>query len=187
MVDSSHSRDRRGDILEAAIQEFSQAGWAAARMERIAARARVNKQLLFHYFGSKDGLFAAALESVLERAALEPLHPESPAETIRALLARLQGVVQEGPGLAAIIATATTDRSIPEAARQRVERYRDQLRQRLRAAVEDGQRRGYFRDDIIPDEIATFGLAAAFGAGLLGLTTPMANVGRLVTDVSAWR
>jgi TetR/AcrR family transcriptional regulator len=52
-------------ILVAARQEFARKGLAGARVDVIARRARANKQLLYHYFGGKDGLYLAVLESGL--------------------------------------------------------------------------------------------------------------------------
>lgn len=60
-------RDReatRARILKAAVAEFARHGFAGARGERIAQRARSSERMLYYYFGSKDGLFRAALESV---------------------------------------------------------------------------------------------------------------------------
>src|SRR6202453_2670770 len=62
----------RKNILRAAIGEFSQHGLAGARTDAIAESAKVNKALLYYYFKSKSGLYAAALEeasaAVVERA-----------------------------------------------------------------------------------------------------------------------
>jgi TetR/AcrR family transcriptional regulator len=73
-VSSSNRRaDRtRKTILRAAIREFSVHGLAGARTDAIAESAKVNKALLYYYFKSKSGLYAAALEevsaAVVERA-----------------------------------------------------------------------------------------------------------------------
>src|SRR5256884_6837791 len=48
-------------IVAAAREEFSRRGFDGARMDQIARRAAVNKQLLFYYFHSKRGLFTAVL------------------------------------------------------------------------------------------------------------------------------
>jgi len=47
--------------MNAARAEFARWGFAGARVDRIAAAAGVNKQLLFYYHGSKRGLFNAVL------------------------------------------------------------------------------------------------------------------------------
>ena len=53
-------------LLTAARREFAQNGLAGARVDEIAARAGVNKQLVYHYFGDKDALYLAVLELVYE-------------------------------------------------------------------------------------------------------------------------
>lgn len=54
----------RPALLAAARAAFSERGLEGARVDDIAHRAGVNKQLVYHYFGSKDGLYTAVLESV---------------------------------------------------------------------------------------------------------------------------
>jgi TetR/AcrR family transcriptional regulator len=57
-------------ILAAALHEFSAKGISGARVDAIAARARVNKRMLYYYFGSKEGLFREILRRRLhERSA----------------------------------------------------------------------------------------------------------------------
>jgi len=56
--DSSATRAR---LLDAAYSEFAARGFAGARVEKIAAAAGANKQAIYLYFGSKEGLFDAAL------------------------------------------------------------------------------------------------------------------------------
>lgn len=48
-------------ILEAALNEFARHGFAGARVDVIARSARVNKRMLYHYFGDKEELFRAVL------------------------------------------------------------------------------------------------------------------------------
>ncbi|MGH7779183.1 MAG: TetR/AcrR family transcriptional regulator [Candidatus Binataceae bacterium] len=52
--DPERSRER---ILAAALTEFSQHGFAGARVDRIARRARINKRMLYCYFGDKNALY----------------------------------------------------------------------------------------------------------------------------------
>ncbi len=49
-------------LLQAATKEFAAKGFAGARVDAIADRAKINKRMLYHYFGSKEGLFLAVLE-----------------------------------------------------------------------------------------------------------------------------
>jgi AcrR family transcriptional regulator len=54
------SRER---ILAAAADEFSERGFAGARVEAIARRAGLNKQLISHHFGGKQALYEAVLKA----------------------------------------------------------------------------------------------------------------------------
>ncbi|MBM2614326.1 TetR family transcriptional regulator [Actinoplanes sp. LDG1-06] len=60
--DSAATRAR---LIDAAFDEFVERGLAGARVDRIAAAARANKQAIYAYFGSKDGLFDAVLAARL--------------------------------------------------------------------------------------------------------------------------
>lgn len=55
----------RERILRAAVKEFAAKGFSGGRLETICAAARVNIRMIYHYFGSKDGLYIAVLEETL--------------------------------------------------------------------------------------------------------------------------
>jgi AcrR family transcriptional regulator len=52
-------------IISAAIEVFAEKGKHGARMEEIAAKANVNKAMLYYYFSSKDNLFYEVLKSII--------------------------------------------------------------------------------------------------------------------------
>lgn len=54
-------------ILAAAEVEFSEKGLYGARVDEIAASAKVNKGLLYQYFGNKEDLYKIVLETVYSR------------------------------------------------------------------------------------------------------------------------
>jgi TetR/AcrR family transcriptional regulator len=56
--DAASSRDR---LLAAAAEEFAARGFDGAKVDRIAARARVNKALLYYYFRNKAALYREVL------------------------------------------------------------------------------------------------------------------------------
>ena len=60
----SSSRDR---ILDGAAEEFAAAGFAGARIDRIARRTRLNVRMIYYHFGSKKGVYRAVLEHIYER------------------------------------------------------------------------------------------------------------------------
>ena len=55
-------------LLETAAREFARAGYAGARIDAIAERARTNKRMIYAYFGDKDGLYRAVLDAHLAAA-----------------------------------------------------------------------------------------------------------------------
>lgn len=64
-------------IFEAAVTEFARHGIAGARIDRIAAEAKANKQLIYAYFGNKAELFAIVLErKMLDLAESVPVDPD---------------------------------------------------------------------------------------------------------------
>ena len=54
---------RPGELAAAAIEMFIEKGFAATRLEDIAARAGVSKGTVYLYFDSKEALFKAAVEA----------------------------------------------------------------------------------------------------------------------------
>lgn len=50
-------------ILDAAKKEFAKKGLGGARVDAIAEKARANKRMIYHYFGSKDQLFQKVIET----------------------------------------------------------------------------------------------------------------------------
>lgn len=72
------TRDR---LLGVAEREFASHGFAGARVARICRRARVNQRMLYHYFGSKRGLYKAVYLKLTSRV-VDQLQAElSPVET----------------------------------------------------------------------------------------------------------
>jgi AcrR family transcriptional regulator len=59
--DAAATRQR---LLAAARDEFAARGIAGSRVDRIADAARSNKAQIYHYFGSKDGLFDAVFDDM---------------------------------------------------------------------------------------------------------------------------
>jgi AcrR family transcriptional regulator len=55
------------DLLEVAVSEFAQHGLAGARVDAIAARTSTSKRMLYYHFGSKEGLYEAALTQAYAR------------------------------------------------------------------------------------------------------------------------
>jgi len=59
------ARDSRAALFRAAAVEFSERGYDAAGTDRIAARARVNKAMLYYHFGSKRDLYLEVVRDMI--------------------------------------------------------------------------------------------------------------------------
>jgi TetR/AcrR family transcriptional regulator len=86
-------------ILTAAAAEFAARGYAGARVDRIARRARVNKAMLYYHFGSKEGLYRALIRGVFTQLAAR-LHAAAdataaPADQLDAVIAELAVFIRE--------------------------------------------------------------------------------------------
>jgi AcrR family transcriptional regulator len=138
------SAGRRERILVAAETEFAARGVDGARIDRIAAAAGVNKQLLFHYFRSKAGLYQAAA------AAASARHDPGSAggATLAERLRNLADLV--------LVAAQTSARLLtPD--------WRSRAGAQARKVFTDGQRQGYVRDDIDPAQLSELLVSACLG------------------------
>jgi AcrR family transcriptional regulator len=144
------TRDRpetAGRILAAAEEAFAAHGLAGARTERIAARAGVNKGLLYYYFGSKRDLYRAVLRQLLEefRETISPADsPRRPArERLVAFVNSYFDFLASHPNFPRLV-----QREVMESKGELDWILNDYYRPVLRGVVgliEDGIRRGDFR------------------------------------------
>lgn len=91
----------RERVLEAARDLFAENGFEATSIAEIGRRARISKSVLYHYFSSKQELYAAILatesQRLLERVqSTVPADPNAP--RLRAGLEALLGFLSEHPG-----------------------------------------------------------------------------------------
>ena len=78
------------NILEVATEEFARNGLSGSRIDEIAARTKTSKRMIYYYFGDKEGLYLAVLESVYQKirkieTALD-LDDLAPADALRKLV-----------------------------------------------------------------------------------------------------
>ena len=122
-------RDERGvlaaRIVTAAREEFAEHGWAGTTLRAVARAADVDPALVYHYFGSKEGLLDAAtnppqkwLESVA-KVWTTPID-QLGAALITLLLASWADD-EIGPTLRAVLQTAAHEPSTREKLRRIVE------------------------------------------------------------------
>ncbi len=80
----------KADLINSARREFAKKGFALAGIEAIAEPTGLNKKMIYHYFGSKEGLYIAVLEQAyLGIRKMEQnlkLHELAPLDAIRKLV-----------------------------------------------------------------------------------------------------
>jgi AcrR family transcriptional regulator len=100
-MDQASPTSPRDDILDAASAEFAERGFAGARVDEIAARAGVNKAMLYYRIGDKQTLYTAVLMRNFDRvaAALEGALDTrgSTRERLEAVISAITGMVQRYP------------------------------------------------------------------------------------------
>jgi AcrR family transcriptional regulator len=62
-----NSQKSKEDIMNAAEIEFADKGIYGTRVDEIAARAKINKRMIYEYFGNKEQLYRSVLVSVYGR------------------------------------------------------------------------------------------------------------------------
>ncbi len=114
--------DRPGEIVAAALEVFAERGFAAARLDDIAARAGVSKGALYLYFATKEDLFRAVVaEAVAPNLAgvqaAAAAYDGGFADLVRALVPNLARVAAVGPLGGVVKMVIGESRNFPELAK----------------------------------------------------------------------
>ncbi len=96
--------DTREAVLVAARTAFAERGYDGASIRAIAAAAGVDPALVHHYFGTKDGLFLAAVQAPVDPDEYLPAVLATPPDERGTALARMVLRVWDGPGRPAVLA-----------------------------------------------------------------------------------
>jgi TetR/AcrR family transcriptional regulator of autoinduction and epiphytic fitness len=136
---------KRREILDGAVRVFTECGFDAASMDKIAETADVSKRTIYNHFPSKEVLFQAIVEDfLLQRDGIKPVQYAS-AKTLRAQLgefARAELFLIDEPtrrGLSRLLTSVfLMDMDLGKTTRSRFEPHRAFVLW-LKAAEEDGK------------------------------------------------
>jgi AcrR family transcriptional regulator len=129
--------DTRRRIFAAASAEFAAYGLAGARIERIAAAARANKQAIYLYFGGKDKLFGAVVKAKVDEVChSDTLDPRAVGESV----GQLFDWYREHPELLRLLLWEALEagQDPVQGERERREAYRENVRDLVEAGVGGG-------------------------------------------------
>lgn len=154
MTGEAGARDRRRDILVAATHEFAARGYVGARVDDIVARAEVSKNLAYHYFGSKEGLFIAVVENVYARLMLYLSDPAirhmEPVAAMEHIVRSVHRTFLAHPEVIPLLNSENLHRASRIARSEAVRTMRNPLLESLVDVLERGAAVGLFRQDTDP-------------------------------------
>ena len=144
-------------ILEAAIEEFAEHGYAGARIERVSAAAGTVDRMLYYYYGNKERLYQAVLAKIYEDmigAQREFVTPEDPVEGMRQLVQHSWDHYLSHPNLVRLLMNENLLRGKHiRQSPQVVERTALPLVETVATLLASGQERGVFRRDLSSEHV----------------------------------
>jgi TetR/AcrR family transcriptional regulator len=141
----------RDGLVRAAVAEFAKSGFAGARVDEIANAAGVNKQLVYHYWGSKQGLYLASLESVYaeirEKERRLSLGELAPHEAMAQLVGFSFDYLAEHPEFIALLTDENRNQGRHILASGELQQMHMPFVEMLEATLRRGVKAGVFRND----------------------------------------
>lgn len=147
----------RAAILNAAIAEFTSKGLSGARIDRIAKRARVNKRMIYYYFGDKERLYIAVLEKIYTAIRTAEiglnLTDRDPADGMRELINFTWRYFIDHPEFLSLLATENFNRARYLKNSRRIRELHSPLIGIISDLLKRGAERKIFRPDVDPVEL----------------------------------
>jgi AcrR family transcriptional regulator len=179
-------------ILAAAVHEFSLKGYEGARVDAIARRAGINKRMLYHYFGGKDGLYLAVLEgryaAIRSAETLLDLTRRDPVEGMRDLIHFTWNYFLEHPEFLSILATENQHKARFLKLSERIVQLNSPLIEAIRQVLAHGAEQRIFKPDV--DPVQLYISIASLGAFYLSNRWTLSTIFRrdLASDaeIAAW-
>jgi AcrR family transcriptional regulator len=147
----------RRNIIEVATREFAEKGFGGARVDRIAARTKCSKRMLYYYFGGKEGLYIAVLEEAYRsirsiEASLDLAH-RAPEEALRALVGFTFDYQNAHPGFIRLVMNENILHGAYVARSKDIRRLNRGVIDAVAELIGRGQREGVFRADLDPVDL----------------------------------
>jgi AcrR family transcriptional regulator len=147
----------RQAILDAARAAFSELGLGGTRIDDVAARAGVDKKLIYYYFKNKDQLFLAALEDVYAgiRSAESKLNLTElpPLDAITRLIEFTWQYYLDHPEFIALINSENLHKARHLEQSERIRELNSPLIAMLGLVLERGREEGVFRGGVDPQQL----------------------------------
>lgn len=155
----------RARILNAGVRLFSERGYDGVTVSMLSRATRLNRRMLYHYFGSKDGLYRSVVEHAYERLAsvdVELAHLLLPAEQLVEQMVRAYyGFLSEHPEIVRLL-TWENLREGKTAKTLDIEAEKTPIIEALQLALERGKKEGRFRKDVDERQLLISCMALSF-------------------------
>ena len=147
----------RRRILQAAKQEFARFGLGGARVDRIAAKAKSNKRMLYHYFGNKEALFTRTLEDAYgdfrqAEAALN-IEADEPVTALRRLMEFTWDYYLANPEFITLVNSENLHKARHLKSSSAMDELNKPFVERMRSLLKRGADAGVFRRGLDPVQI----------------------------------
>lgn len=160
--------EQRKKILDAATKVFAHRGLAATKMTDIAAAAEVSYGLVYHYFTSKEEIFAQRVEFAMQgtlnliRQALK--QPGTPWDRIHWLVSGMLIGMRENPEVSMVVLQALTNDTVPQEVQEMARKQTQVIHDTLIQLIEEGQAAG----QVVSEDAES--LTTIFSACIQGLS-----------------
>jgi TetR/AcrR family transcriptional regulator, fatty acid metabolism regulator protein len=185
-------QDSRDEILNAAIPLFARRGFHETSMSEVAREANVSKALIFWHFKTKEELFLAVLNRLLEPYFID-FAEEVGALDERAQLRKLVQsyllfVRENAPSVRFFLGQLLHGEKVPEELATQVMKLYDGYRELMVDIVRRAQEKNLCSRDIAPEAAANFTVSALNGSllGFLFTGSTSEDLSRAVTMLEEW-
>jgi TetR/AcrR family transcriptional regulator len=145
-------------ILKHAMVEFATKGYDGARVDSIARRFGLSKNMLYHYFGSKEGLFVAVLEDAYEnfRSSQQDIDIRSsddPVDAMKRLIAHTFSAFTENQKFIALLSSENLHNGRHIRRSRVIRSLYNPLISTIREVLQKGAAQGVFKADLDPVQL----------------------------------
>ena len=145
------------NIIEIATTEFASKGFSGARVDDIAARTKTSKRMIYYYFGGKEGLYIAVLETAYRNMrGVEgrlDLQDQAPEQALQALIAHTFDYQNAHPEFVRLVMNENVLNGTYVSRSKTIQRLNVPAIDALRDLLARGQRAGVFRKDVDPVDL----------------------------------
>ena len=186
-----HTRDR---LLQAAFREVLRHGFQSAGIDSILAATNVTKGALYYHFENKEALGYAVIEEIVAKLTgdrwLLPLQrgkDKDPVDTLIGIVRALPNRPRDVKVGCPLVNLAQEMSQLDEQFRKRLERIFHRWQEGIAVTLRRGQSQGTVRRDLVPEEAASFLVAAVEGYEVLAKNAQDAKVWNMgIRNIVGW-